>query len=1081
MLTLYLDNLKVDMAQDFKVNMTYQQTDLQKPEAKLNSYSKTVNVPGTNNNNNIFGHIFRFDSNIISTESLVGASFDPNKRIPFVLLNNGDLYNRGYAQLDKIVIKKGIITYQLTLYGNMGTFFYNLMYKEDGSQKTLNDINWNFINNAYLDDQNNYVEGTPLTSLEENNNVLFEYNKDFIKHAWRYRNVSIDNQHIFDQIPENDIYKFICPIPCYNGYYDSFDSNKVVINVQGLDRSEYVWGEGFDVQGNVLHTEYINVDGKDNNNYYIYGNSTLLLAELDRNVSEYEINDLRSHYQPYALRLQGLFDNICDPKNNGGFIVNTDNIKDEEKEYIKNGYILQDRFNWDDINTSAVNTTKDIVLGKRTLSALEGSDKTYSDVYDLTNYVNPNATIYVFPELQPTFATNKVLKTRAAIQGGARNLIIAGNRIKHQLRGAFGNSVQYFYVNVLDENNNLIKTSDIYIYGDFAYNLDDPEAATNSGMLTTSTNRNFLAGTGMYTEAATFSQAIASILRTQGKKVARNSIDLQKWPQIPEDLIGNEGEPNVTRINSSQENTGYQFNTVAGANSSLDSYVGERFKIDISLPKSKCKLQVVSSALNVNNYVQPLHGNEWLANTYEFSPEVQQIHNDFRIFNLGYYTDPPLPETFTMIYEGTQVLRDSKVYFNAHIDIASKIYDGSAEVTDDRHTVNKFGLFMNTKSPYEYLISIAKLFNWKFEADPRADQINIYSFSKYYMNEVKNIDNLVDKADYNIDPTVADTNNYNFNLESIETYPADLWKKVNKATYGKTTYTTDYQFQTEPHNILEDVIFKNAVPYQQRSVYFNKQATDGKNYNIPALGKKIKLTLWKFQDPDKTKTQELTVNGALSTGLISQNVLSNNVLLGFFDKEYKHIDSTDTIVFYDKASTAAQYNDTARSSAVQVSDNFPSLTELNNNNCYYWSLRPSDTILIDADNQIAGIPAYLENRPPVFRSYFTNGNTAYFGTMKAEPNEPMVDQESYTDYIDLYQLCWKSYIADLYNKNNKIVTIKVKLLEDPIQAMKKFYTFDNAIWVINKIIDYNIDDYFTKCEFIQVQNINNYVSEEENQ
>lgn len=1075
MLTLYLEQSKVDMAQDFKINMTYQQTDLQNPEAKINSYSKTINVPGTNNNNNIFGHIFRFDSNIIESTSLVGVSFDPNKRIPFVILNNGALYTRGYAQLDKIIIKKGIINYQLTLYGNMGQFFYNLMYNENGTIKTLNDIHWNFVNNAYLDSYNNYISGTPLTQLQENNNVLFEYDKEFIKHAWRYRNVSLENPHIFDQIPENDIYKFICPVPCYNGYYDGFDSNKVVINTNGLNLSEYNWNDNVITNGNVLNTYYKNVDGKTNNNFYTYPNSNLVLAELERDVSEYEINDLRSHYQPYGLRLQAIFDTICNPKNNGGFTVNTDNIRDVEKQYIKNGYILQDRFNWDDINTTAVNTTKDIVLGKQTLSALQGSDNTYSQVYDLTDYVNPNASIYIFPEIQPTEFTENVVKTRAAIQGGIRSYF-SGYTYTQKLRGVFANSVQYFYINILDENNNLLSTSDIYIYGDYKYNLDDPSASTNSGMITTSTDWTFHAGTSVFYEATAYSDAIANILRTQGKKVARGSSDLRLWPLIPSDLIGNEGEADVTRINLSQEYGGYKSNIELGSNANLDSYVGERIKIDITLPKRRCKIQVVSSAINVTNYVQPtsVFGEQWLSNYYETNPEVQNISNEFRIYNKGYYADPELT---SKTYNGTQVLRDSKVYFNANIDIA-QIYDGSVETQGERHTVNKFALFMNTKSPYEYLISMGKMFNWKFEADPFEDQIKIYSSSKYYINGVENINDLMDKSEYNIDPTVADSNNYIFNLEYINSYPLDIWKRTNKADYGKTVFTTNYQFESEPKKMFDDVIFKNAAPYQQRSVFFNNQQTDGNNYNIPALGKNVKLTLWKYVPiPDKGNSQELTVKGALSYNLVSQNVLSNSVLLGFFDKEYKHLDPSDTIVFYDPYSTYAFYNDIARPSSIQVSDNFPSLTQLNNNNCYYWSLRSDDIISIDADNDKSGVPAYYETYPPVFRSFFRNDDTIYFGTMKSEQNEIINVKEFYNEFTDLYKLCWESYISDLYNKNNKIVTIKVKLKDSPLEAMKKFYTFDNALWVINKIIDYNIDDYFTKCEFVQVQNINNYIEE----
>ena len=41
--------------------------------------------------------------------------------------------------------------------------------------------------------------------------------------------------------------------------------------------------------------------------------------------------------------------------------------------------------------------------------------------------------------------------------------------------------------------------------------------------------------------------------------------------------------------------------------------------------------------------------------------------------------------------------------------------------------------------------------------------------------------------------------------------------------------------------------------------------------------------------------------------------------------------------------------------------------------------------------------------------------------------------------------------------------------------MRKFYFFDNSIWVLNKIDSYDITSYgTTRCEFIKVQDICNY-------
>jgi hypothetical protein len=60
--------------------------------------------------------------------------------------------------------------------------------------------------------------------------------------------------------------------------------------------------------------------------------------------------------------------------------------------------------------------------------------------------------------------------------------------------------------------------------------------------------------------------------------------------------------------------------------------------------------------------------------------------------------------------------------------------------------------------------------------------------------------------------------------------------------------------------------------------------------------------------------------------------------------------------------------------------------------------------------------------------------------------------------------------------NTKKVTCYVKLERAKQDLLRKFYFFDNAIWLLNKIDSYDVTSYgTTRCEFIKVQDMRNYI------
>ena len=121
MIELYIENKKIDITDDLEINFTYESIDPDKLSAIKNSFSKTVNIPGTANNNITFGHIFRYDKYIqLGGDTNIDNNYDPHKKANWFINKNGAVINRGYCTLDNIIVRnEREVTYQLTLYGGI--------------------------------------------------------------------------------------------------------------------------------------------------------------------------------------------------------------------------------------------------------------------------------------------------------------------------------------------------------------------------------------------------------------------------------------------------------------------------------------------------------------------------------------------------------------------------------------------------------------------------------------------------------------------------------------------------------------------------------------------------------------------------------------------------------------------------------------------------------------------------------------------------------------------------------------------------------------------------------------------------
>ena len=360
-MTLYINGNEVELSEELDIKFTYQDSDTTTPSTVKNSFSKSIVITGTRQNNKLFGEIWKLDR-------VLTNDFDSRKRAEFVVMDNVTVIERGYIKLDSITSQNNTIKYNCTLYGTLGDFFYNLMYDDNGESRTLADLKYNFIN---------------LSGDVIDNGVLLKWDTEDIVKSWG----KLRNWKKTDMTPHN----WITAIPTYSGVYENFDNNKVAINrASVLDNTN--------VNSVLPLTQF-----SDNKVYMGYNDDGFSLVEMDRDIIEWENKQLCSHYQRTAVKFQLICDAICNKDNNGGYNV----IFDESitsTEYYRKGYVMFDRFNLGDDFESVLTTSdnKNIYATPTTVSGntfiTNNNGKKY---YDTTYMDNAKMTIAFKPYITP--------------------------------------------------------------------------------------------------------------------------------------------------------------------------------------------------------------------------------------------------------------------------------------------------------------------------------------------------------------------------------------------------------------------------------------------------------------------------------------------------------------------------------------------------------------------------------------------------------------------------------------------------------------------------------------------------------
>lgn len=206
---LFLNNEEVELDNkvDFTINKAFE--DITDPTTIINEWSKTVNIPFTNRNNQLFGSIFSIDRQILTGGSHpTGIYFDPTKKADFKLLYNNSLIMSGYCKLTTVTVKNSGSYYNINLFGQLGNIFHELQ------QLSFN---------PDLTDPSNvkYTIGKKVGDTYQP--YVDEFiTKDLVKEAWTTEPTNFG----LEGCKWNDIIGFAC---CNQGFNSDFDSNTIQI------------------------------------------------------------------------------------------------------------------------------------------------------------------------------------------------------------------------------------------------------------------------------------------------------------------------------------------------------------------------------------------------------------------------------------------------------------------------------------------------------------------------------------------------------------------------------------------------------------------------------------------------------------------------------------------------------------------------------------------------------------------------------------------------------------------------------------------------------------------------------------
>lgn len=1067
----------LDLDSAFNLKMNYQIKDYAKPADFKSSYSKTVTLNGTPRNNDIMSYIYNLSSLYVVC--------DPTKKIDYRLLYNGLFISSGYAVIDKISRKGNDIQYSLTLYDDLTKLLNNIKFKENGDTRYLSDLEFGF------DDE-----------FE-----TYNYGVWYLLDSWKRLGSLITPDGAYDEEHNNSIKQYIVPIYINTGLYDDFDSNKILVNCYYFnnnieERLPYIYNKEtgrYDSTRVPIYNETFNGSGE-NQDYKDYRH--WLLYEVSRDMHPTEAGSIMSDRLPLGIDLMKTWNTIVEQ-----FNVDDSEVKYQVERYLKDTFMIIEN----QLSIESINNVKQISSDK-----IEHNDENIGDVKLLYNNEKPKITKYqstklnnsknykitITPRMNFTNVGDESVRKqeqyyRFGEQGYGFSPIgvsfdqgpyppyassIPHSRDKRPVLSLYDTMVFYtvdlYFVKVYRDDTVIFNSCYPIIGGsDVCKKYSNKEESAYKTYIENNIGKTIKDVFGVKEDSINTKYLWSDIKHNDANKdntelVVSQSIehfiDFTYWKDF-------EGEYRcdieTTTFTVLQPTT----NGVQGAIRWINYKGGDYYD----------RITTNGSEYIISNEVRKFGGSSKinLSNFYTYGTDNILIVSNGRVGStyretIWYYDENYVYRIISkpMVMNGTYNIWYPSVDGGLYPYSQYKPYTLASSVSIDEYSgsvdfkqpeVNKN--LLNNISVGDLFLNICKTLNLiPFVDDIYGDRfIKIVSVNDFYKDDIINLTDLVDFSNVDVKPSVVESSIYNYYLESPETYVHNLYKQNKQPEYNVKKVNFDFNINNEDIDVLDAVKFQTLLNYDLKSLWFNpniinEDVTKAKQQYISGnKGFQFKQYFYK-ETPEKLDSIEEIKGGLMNQRpegvVLNQYEVDKERKLCAFDKSLETVDLANTIVHF-----GGWHH---RDYPMTFTEDIPATKQINGNFCYVLNPRRNRVFAqdpfiwdINTDMYYSGDEFFLELiDTPIFENKSGDVTLAMTNLDNSTPTN--IWNEEFSDFNDF-----------IFNVNNKKVTCQANFKGEfnINRLLRRIYYFDNAYWVVNRLIDFDIEKDFNKVEFVQVK------------
>lgn len=149
MIELFIEKQRIDVNETFSTLLTLAIDDVRDFGAKNTAFSKTIVLPGTKNNNKIFGNIFDVNvrNNYDPAATNISNNFNAAVAANAIIFADNMQVFKGIFRILEIIVEDGFIEYECAVFGELGGFVSALANKKiEELDFSAYDQAWNYTN-----------------------------------------------------------------------------------------------------------------------------------------------------------------------------------------------------------------------------------------------------------------------------------------------------------------------------------------------------------------------------------------------------------------------------------------------------------------------------------------------------------------------------------------------------------------------------------------------------------------------------------------------------------------------------------------------------------------------------------------------------------------------------------------------------------------------------------------------------------------------------------------------------------------------------------------------------------------------